>query len=92
MIGSFKNKALKRFYETGDASGVHAHHRDRIMDILTALEYAHGIENMRLSKFNLHPLSGKYKGFWSVKVSANWRIIFMFTNGEAHAINYLDYH
>ena len=92
MIGSFKNKALKRFYETGDASGVHAHHRERIRWILSTLEYARKIEDVDVREFNLHPLSGKYKGFWSVKVNANWRVIFMFTNGEAHAINYLDYH
>ncbi|MCG8621159.1 MAG: type II toxin-antitoxin system RelE/ParE family toxin [Proteobacteria bacterium] len=92
MIGSFKNKALKRFYETGDASGVHAHHRKKIKYILTALEAIQKIEGMNAHAFNLHTLSGKYKGFYSVKVSANWRIIFTFTDGKAHAINYIDYH
>jgi proteic killer suppression protein len=40
----------------------------------------------------LHPLTGKLTGFWAVKVSGNWRVIFIFEEGDAFKVNYLDYH
>ncbi len=40
----------------------------------------------------LHPLTGDMKGFWSVTVSANWRIIFRFEDLDACDIDLVDYH
>jgi proteic killer suppression protein len=31
-------------------------------------------------------------GYMAVTVQANWRIIFKFENGDAHVVDYLDYH
>ena len=45
-----------------------------------------------MSSYRLHPLKGAYRGFWSVRVSKNWRIIFRFVKGEAVDIDLLDYH
>ena len=47
---------------------------------------------MDIQGFRLHPLKGNYKGFWSVTVRDNWRIIFRFENGYAHEIEMIDYH
>ena len=67
------------------------HHR-KIADILTALDAAQAIEDMNLATFRLHELSADRKGTWSVTVRANWRITFAFENGDAHDVNYEDYH
>lgn len=40
----------------------------------------------------LHRLKGKYKDYWAVSVSGNWRLIFSFEDGNAYLIDYLDYH
>lgn len=40
----------------------------------------------------LHPLKGKLKGFWAVRVSGNWRVIFQFAGEDAIDVDYLDYH
>jgi len=40
----------------------------------------------------LHQLTGDKKGLYSVKVSGNWRVFFKFENGDAHIVNYDDYH
>ena len=40
----------------------------------------------------LHPLKGDRKGFWSVRVSGNWRITFTFAEKDADIVNYEDYH
>ena len=40
----------------------------------------------------LHALKGKYAGFYAVKVSGNWRLIFRFEGTDAYDVDYLDYH
>ncbi len=40
----------------------------------------------------VHPLTGKWASFLAVKVSGNWRVIFIFEEGDAFKVNYLDYH
>jgi toxin HigB-1 len=32
------------------------------------------------------------KGFWSVTVRANWRVIFRLTDHDVFDVDYLDYH
>jgi len=32
------------------------------------------------------------KGFWSITVRANWRVIFRFEDGQALDVNLVDYH
>ena len=92
MIRSFKHRALKRLYEQGDARKLPSEHHRKVADILTALDAAQDIKDMNLATFRLHELSGDRKGIWSVTVRANWRITFAFKNGEAHDVNYEDYH
>ena len=92
MIGSFKHKGLKRFYESGDVRGINPKHSEKIEDILGNLDTATVIEDMRARTFKLHRLKGSRKNVWAVTVSANWRITFTFTDGEAYDIHYEDYH
>jgi len=40
----------------------------------------------------LHPLTGDLRGFWSVTVSANWRIIFRFDGEDVTEVDLIDYH
>jgi len=45
-----------------------------------------------MTSFRLHALKGDRKGFWSVTVRANWRIIFRFEDGDADDVELIDYH
>jgi len=92
MITSFRHKGLKRFYEIGSTAGVQPAHRNRLRLQLAALDTAVGIEDMDVPGFHLHPLKGQRKGIWSIAVSGNWRITFRFEDGNAHIVNYEDYH
>jgi proteic killer suppression protein len=47
---------------------------------------------MDLPGWKLHPLKGKLKGFWSVWVSGNLRIVFRFKGTDAAAVDLVDYH
>jgi len=92
MIQKFKQKGLKRLYESGISSGVDTQHVARIRKILALLETAETLDDMNLPGLGLHPLRGDLKGTRAVKISGNWRITFKIQNGETFDVNYEDYH
>ncbi len=92
MILSFRHKGLKKFFETGSTAGIQSKQASRIRLILAALHAAVEISDVNFPGSNLHPLKGKQKGFWAVTVNGNWRIIFIFKDGDAELVDYLDYH
>ena len=92
MIKSFRPKGLRRLYESGSTAGVIKDHAQRLRMILTALDTAQAIDDMEIPGFRLHALKGKARGRWSVRVSGNWRVTFEFRDGNAHVLDYEDYH
>ncbi len=92
MIKSWQHKGLKKYYETGKKSGIQPHHGQRLKIILQRLDAAVRATDMNTPGMNFHPLKGDRKGFFSVSVSGNWRIIFAFIENDAILVDYLDYH
>jgi len=92
MIENFKDRRLKRLYERGDRSKIQADFVDKVERILARLDQALVIEDMDLPGYRLHSLKGDLKGFWSVSISGNWRIIFWFEHGKARDVEIIDYH
>ena len=92
MIGSFKHRGLKRLYERGDRSGIRSDLLDMIEDILVRLDEADTPQALNLPSYRLHQLKGDLKGFWSVTVRANWRIVFRFQGSDAFDVELIDYH
>jgi proteic killer suppression protein len=92
MIKTIKHRGLRRLYEDDDSSGVLSQHLGKIRRILLALDYAGEVRALDLPGFRLHPLKGDLKGFWSITVSGNWRIIFRFEQGDAFDVDLVDYH
>ena len=92
MIESISHKGLKRFFEKDDESSLRPDQVERIRRILLFLNRAKKAEDMNLPGYSFHKLSGNLKGFFSVKVNRNWRIIFRFEEGNAYDITLIDYH
>jgi len=92
MIKSFAHKGLALFFTSGKTSGIQPIHAKRLRLILAQLDKAASIADVNIPSLRLHELKGKRKGVWSVSVQANWRITFRFDNGEAHVVDYEDYH
>jgi len=92
MIRGFRHKGLKRLFENGETKGVRRDHVEKIENILAVLNCAQQPEDMNLPGFHFHALKGDLKGFWSVTVRANWRVIFRFHNGDAYDVDLIDYH
>jgi toxin HigB-1 len=92
MIRSFQHRGLKRLYERDDASGIRPDLVETVQRILTALDAAAEPYALNFPRYRLHPLKGDLKGFWSVTVRANWRIIFRFDGTDAFDVELIDYH
>jgi proteic killer suppression protein len=92
MIRSFRRKPLKRLFEADDPRRLPASDLEKIKDILERLDAAESVGDMRVPGFRLHSLKGDRRGFWSVTVHANWRIIFRFEGNDAFDVDFVDYH
>ncbi len=91
MIRSFRNKALRRFAETGDASKLAVQNAERVRRILIRLNEAKTPEYMNASGLNFHRLKGRDKDRWSVWASGNYRITFGWKDGDAVDVDLEDY-
>ncbi|MGB6006815.1 MAG: type II toxin-antitoxin system RelE/ParE family toxin [Castellaniella sp.] len=83
---------MKRFFETGSLSGIQANHAKRLRLQLAALDTAVVLSDLDVPGFDLHPLKGFMKGRWSISVNGNWRITFIFQDGNVYVLDYEDYH
>ena len=83
---------MKRLYERGDRSQIRPDLVETVERILTVLDAATAPQALDLPRYHLHPLKGDLKGFWSVTVRANWRIIFRFDGVDAADVEMIDYH
>jgi toxin HigB-1 len=64
----------------------------RLRQILALLDTAFAADDMNVPGLRFHQLKGDFAGFYSVSVSANWRVIFRFENGQATDVDLIDYH
>jgi proteic killer suppression protein len=94
MIKSITHKGLKNYWTKGDESKLPSNMvfkiriiMDLINDVNLVPQDFEPFKNLRI-----HPLKGVLKGFWSLDVTSNWRIIFKFENGSAYEIDLLDTH
>ena len=92
MIRTLRHRGLKRLHERGDPSKLRADQMERIGIALADLNAAKTPPDLDLPGYRLHPLKGDLKGFWSIRISANWRIIFRFEDGDACEVDLIDYH
>lgn len=92
MIKSFRHKGLERFFATGRTAGIQAKHAKRLRLQLAALDTALTIDDMQIPGYRLHPLKGKARQRWAIRVSGNWRLTFEFDSGNVYALDYEDYH
>ena len=78
--------------DSGKAKGVQPDLENRILKILDYLDAAETVHDMNVAGLRLHELKGVRKGTWSVAVSGNWRITFLFREGDAFDVDLEDYH
>jgi proteic killer suppression protein len=92
MIRTFRHKGLRKLFQDGDTSKVQADQLARIADVLAHLDTALRPADVGLPGYSLHPLKGDLKGYWSIAISGNWRIVFRFEDGDVLDVDLVDYH
>lgn len=93
MITGFKDRETEKIWE-GKAS------RRLPQDIqavarrkLRMLNNAHSLDDLRIPPANrLEALKGKRKGQHSVRINDQWRICFVWADGNANKVEIVDYH
>ena len=62
----------------------------RLLDLINA---SARIDDLRIPPGNrLEALKGEYKGFYSVRINDQWRVVFRWLNGDADEVQITDYH
>ena len=80
-------------FQAQGARGVfQTRHASKLRLQLTALDAATKPSDLAAPGWRLHPLTGELKGFHSITVNGNWRVIFRFVGQDVELVDYLDYH
>jgi len=94
-IRNIRHKGLKNFVEKNETKGLPADRIRRLSQIVGFLLDMSEIEEFfDLQKWKPHMLTGDRDGVYSLMVSANWRITFLFDaeNREIYDLDFEDYH
>ena len=60
---------------------------------LRMLNNSQNLSDLRIPPSNrLEKLNGEGKGFYNIRISDQWRIIFQWENNHAHEVEITDYH
>lgn len=94
MIESFADKATARLFEQENERAFPPQIRVRAYNKLRQLDFATTLFDLRFPPSNrLEPLGGKLKGFYSIRINDQWRIIFKWaSDGNAKDVRICDYH
>jgi proteic killer suppression protein len=90
VIRTFRSRALRLYFETGNASGLSVPNVARVGRMLRAIDAATRPEQLNLAGYYFHALRGMRR--WSLRVSGNWRITFGWDDADAIDVDLEDYH
>jgi proteic killer suppression protein len=65
---------------------------EKIARVLARLDVVIRPEQLKLPGFGLQRLEGDLKGYWSIAVRGEWKIIFRFHVGTVSDIDLVEYH
>lgn len=92
MIKTITHKGLRLFFWKGNGSKLPAEYLAKIALIPDALDALAPESDIKALGGGIHLLTGSYAGFWSIKVSPNYRIIFRYSKGDVFDVDYVDSH
>lgn len=93
MIKQFANSDTEKFYATGKSKKVPSTIQKVALRKLDYLNAADVLEDLRIPPGNmLEPLKGNLQGKYSIRINKQYRIIFLFENGNAYDVEIIDYH
>ena len=93
MIQSFRCKETKQIWEGKGSRRLPTNIQRTALRKLLQLHSAETLDDMRVPPGNrLEALKGNRTGQYSIRINDQWRICFAWKEGEAHAVEIIDYH
>ncbi len=93
MIASFKDADTKLLYETGKSRRIPASIRRVAMRKLVMLDKVQKLEYLRLPPANhLEALAGDRAGQHSIRINDQFRLCFVWREGDVYDVEIVDYH
>ena len=93
MIRSFKSKETEKVWNGERSSKLPLVVQKVGRRKLRMLNNSYDINDLRIPPANrLEKLSGNLAEFYSIRINDKWRIIFMWSQGDAFEVQIIDYH
>jgi len=93
MIKSFGSKETEKVWNGQRSKKLPNDIQEIARRKLRMLHNSQDIQDLRIPPSNrLEKLSGKLKDFYSIRINNQWRIIFIWDNGNALETEIIDYH
>lgn len=93
MIASFRDKETERLWRTGKSRRIPADRQRRAFKKLAILNAAVALENLRVPPGNdLEALRGNRSGQHSIRINDQYRVCFVWRDGNAFDVEVVDYH
>ena len=93
MIISFACKETEKIWEGRQSRKFPADIQDRALVKLGWIEVTNVLNDLRVPPSNhLEALKGNRKGQYSIRINNQWRICFVFEDGNAYDVEIVDYH
>jgi len=96
MIDSFRDKATEDLYHGRATARARKFPSDVVIVALRKLDMinaAKGLRDLLSPPGNrLEALKGNLKGFHSIRINEQWRIVFRWHQNAAHDVQLIDYH
>ena len=93
MILSFASKETEKIWQGMRSRKFPVDIQDRALLKLRMIDAANVLQDLKVPPSNnLEALSGNRKGQHSIRINKQWRICFVFKNGDAHEVEIVDYH
>lgn len=93
MILSFGDKPTGKIWEGERVKGLPPEIQEIARRKLRMLNNSQNINDLLIPPANrLEKLKGAYKNYYSIRINDQWRIIFIWNNGNAEKVEIIDYH
>jgi proteic killer suppression protein len=96
MIGTFGNAVAEDLFHDRKSKSTRSFPNELRRTARRKLLYLHDatdLQDLRVPPGNrLESLKGNLKGFHSIRINDQWRLVFRWSGGQSHDVQILDYH
>ena len=93
MIASFRDRETEKIWNGEFSRRLPTDIQEAALTRLRILNAAVRLENLRVPPGNkLEALKGDRRGQHSLRINRQWRICFLWSGGNAHRVEVVDYH